>query len=495
MGNFFASNHNRKPVLPERVLPEHVLPELTGPYPSVIKTELVTEVNSDVTDEVKRLGDFVHLTSKAADVRNRYTPAKLSKHTSFIENNMQTLVGKVGEYDSMLSSKELLRRGSSYSGTKVMRPDEYDYMPILANFNTNTVEVEDVADTCYDWYRDKGYGYIKVKPGALSIRHNMKNTRYNRFKKYLCSVKLFSELRKLIIKSLQHMDTLTFIGVRDHENTNAQYKRGEISIHRGMHGTSFWLRVGGPLCTTDIDLCFSIEGNPTEQLGPCLMVNGETDKDKCECGYSYSQHWMKSVINPPVNTKYVLSESHMELFLTLKYITHLASEMSHETDPETLSSYTVKMVLLTHQQTCKAVNVGECFMDIVRRIRNDKDINNLHIYSPKYTHDVFFPERVLYLHKSHSRAAIAWFMFQVSHTEDDGWIHKLLRLTQEPHTPKWWDKQLSKNDRDSRQLRDLMKVIKTCDSWHYESSGYDQLRLEWYHRDGSVKASLTLEYK
>ncbi|CAH1780816.1 unnamed protein product [Owenia fusiformis] len=455
--------------------------------------------HSDVTAEIKRLGEFVHLTSKAADVRNRYTPAKLNEHTSFIEDNMQTLVGKVGEYDSMLSSKGLLRRGSSYSGTKILWPDEYDYMPILANFNTNTVDMEDVQSICSDFryrnLREEGFGYIKVKPGALSMHNMEKYTRNNEKGKYLCSEKLEDELRKLIIQSLQHMDTLTYIGELDHElNTDAQYERGEISIHERMHGPSFWLRVGGPLCTTDIDLCFSIEGNPTKQLGPCLMVNGNISERKCKCGYSNSQHWMKSVINPPVNTKYILSESHKELFLTLKYICHLVSEMSLWTHPDILSSYTVNMVLLTHQQTCKAVNVGECFEDIVRRILNktNNDIINLHIYnySPNYTYDVFFPKRMLAPHKHHSRAAIAWFMLQVIHTEDDEWIHKLLRLTKEPHTPEWWDTQLSKNDSDSRQLRDLMKVIKMCDSWKEDSP----FRLEWHRRDGSVKASLTIKY-
>ncbi|CAH1788510.1 unnamed protein product, partial [Owenia fusiformis] len=271
------------------------------------------------------------------------------------------------------------------------------------------------------------------------------------------------------------------------------------------HGPSFWLRVGGPLCTTDVDLCFSIEGPPHKQLGRCLMLDSRYVRDnKCRCGFNYSEHWKKSLINPPANTKYVLSESHHELFLTLKYISHLAAEISHQTypnSPDIFSSYDVNVLLLQHQQTCLAVNVGECFVDIVRIItEKPDDMNKLDItYSSAYSsincyNDVFFPKREEYARRYQSIAAIAWFMLQVSHSEDSTWIHKLLSLTKEAHSYTWWDTQFSKIDSDRRELRDLRKVIREVDRW-FDGSSWSRspLTMEWNHTDGRLKASLTMK--
>ncbi|CAH1783649.1 unnamed protein product [Owenia fusiformis] len=250
------------------------------------------------------------------------------------------------------------------------------------------------------------------------------------------------------------------------------------------------------------------------------MVDNVFFRNMCSCGYNFSEHWKKFLISPPVNTKYVLSESHREIFLSLKYISHLAAEMSGQTfpySPDILSSYDINMVLLQHQQTCLALNVGECFVDTVRRIvkpdqksdDNDDDMNHLEIsFNPSHyniqRHDAFFPKRHIHLKKLHSIVAIAWFTLEVRQTEDATWIHRLLSLTQEPHNHTWWDRKTQVNDTlvlrlltksDSGQLRGLLKAIRKVDSWFKKADGCrGPFTLKWHHKDDSTKASLTLKY-
>ncbi|CAH1797583.1 unnamed protein product [Owenia fusiformis] len=398
-----------------------VLPVFTGPYTSI-------------KPEIKRLRDFVKYTAKHSDVRNRYPPDKLQEHISYIEDKIQTICAKVGEYNSQLSSSKIVRQGSSYKGTKILKPDELDYMPILAMFNKETVVVEDVKENCYD--KDTGCVYIKVINAA--VRDNLgdfcKHTPSDSYLKGAYYIFL-TKLQEAVKWALCQINSLTSKDEHKHkdEDHSDPYPLGHISVCVLAHGPSITLKIGAPLCTAKVDLCFSIEGRVTN-LGQCVMVCGRFSDNSCNCGLPYSTHWKESPINPP--NKYELSESHRELFLTLKLINHILTNTCHHLGIDTAfaivhtsSSYHIQSLVWQHQQTCQATNVGECYRNIVQMLNPDQPDTPDELYvkvlsQQGHFQDMFFPKVVREIGPL-SLIGFIWFLHQVSHTKCTEWWETL----------------------------------------------------------------------
>ncbi|CAH1800261.1 unnamed protein product, partial [Owenia fusiformis] len=396
-----------------------IVPVFTGPFPAEIK------------EDIRRLKNFVNFIAFNADVKNRYSPQKLQEHISYIEAKVQTLCTKVGEYDSWMSTSKILRQGSSYKGTKILKPDELDYMPILAIFTRETVVVEDVKENCE--LKDKGCVYIKVNNST--IKDNLDELcHHTPSGSYLKGGTIYlAKLREAVKWALGEIDSLTYTGEHKHkdEDQDEPYPLGNISVCEKIHGPSITLKMGAPLCTAKVDLCFSIEGRDTN-LGQCAMVSANAFvESSCQCGLSSSRHWDESPINPP--NKYELSESHRELFLTFKLISHILNDTCQHLGIDTTfsvvhasSSYNIQSLVWQHQQTCQATNVGECYRNIVQMLncgeldKPDELYVKVHDSPQGYLEDMFFPE----VEREISPISIVgfmWFLQQVCHTESTEW--------------------------------------------------------------------------
>ncbi|CAH1803004.1 unnamed protein product, partial [Owenia fusiformis] len=204
---------------------------------------------------------------------------------------VQTICTKVGEYDSWMSTSKIVRQGSSYKGTKILKPDELDYMPILAMLNTENVVVEDVKENC----RLKDIGCVSIKVNNTALKDNLDdlcNHIHTPSVPYLKGGELFlSKLNEAVKRALIEIDSLTYIGEHDHydEDPSEPYPLGHISVCEVTHGPSIRLKIGTPLCTAKVDLCFSIESRDTN-LGQCAMVSIENDPISCKCGLPSHTH-------------------------------------------------------------------------------------------------------------------------------------------------------------------------------------------------------------
>ncbi|CAH1787786.1 unnamed protein product [Owenia fusiformis] len=451
--------------------------ELTGPFPRTKDYDTLKDykIPTSTTDGAERLTEFVKYIASKVNVKNRYTPEQLKEHTEYVEKFVKDFCIDFGnhtwgayEYFSnkgkpnpTLESNSIIRRGSSYEGTKILSPSEYDYIPIFAWSGDAAVNVEEVGKMCNK--AGQGYGFINIKHGDLhqllpsdilteeepgmsgSNRSSQISSPHGTIpQSQPGSSKLdtyFLIILHIAIESyLSHSDKYEFIGEKDHrEDPESPYPLGTISLHKYRHGTSVWLRIGGPICTTDIDLSFGVE-NMTDTQRRCVMVGGPPVS--CYTCNNIDTHWTESLIHAGLQddtNTHTLSTNHHYLFLTLKYIKHLIeTNLKIKTYS---SSYSYKMLLLQHQTGCQNENVGQCLEDIVNQFYTHEkqciDEIETNTYN-NYDHleevpDINYPKRMIELNIDDDEcAALLWIMQHVKHTTDTSWWDMLLQEDLKP---------------------------------------------------------------
>ncbi|CAH1787803.1 unnamed protein product, partial [Owenia fusiformis] len=492
--------------------------ELTGPFPKPKDYDTLKgyKIPTSTSDGAEHLTEFVKYIASKVNVKNRYTPEQLKEHTEYVERFVKEFCinfgrhipkcffKKKGKPNPVLESNNIIRRGSSYEGTKIISPSEYDFIPIFAWSGDAVVNVEEVGEMCD--VAGQGYGFINIQHGELhklfpqfvlvenqpgmsgSNRSSQKSSPHGTIpESQPGSSKLktvfLSTLHSAIESYLSDSDKYEYIGEKDHdEDPESPYPLGTISLHKCRHGTSVWLRIGAPICTTDIDLSFAVE-NMSDTQGRCVMV-GEwnVDCDKCN---KRDTHWTESLIHAGLQddtNTHTLSTNHHYLFLTLKYIKHLIeTNLKIKTYS---SSYSYKMLLHHHQRGCQNENVGQCFEDIVNQFFThkkqciDEIETNIYNYNDlNEVPDINYPKRMIQL-KIHSSecAVLLWIMQHVKHTTDTSWWDMLLQEDLKPDDIK-----------EDDMLYSLLDIVQQIDKFkrNKKLKKGSVLDLQWLHKDNT----------
>ncbi|CAH1793344.1 unnamed protein product, partial [Owenia fusiformis] len=248
------------------------------------------------------------------------------------------------------------------------------------------------------------------------------------------------------------------------------------------HGPSVWLRVGGPLGTTDIDLCFCVQGTQGSVLVPAYVG------DCKDCPYAI--HWTESIVQTPHpapdHQLHNPTGHHRQLFLVLKYISHLCNRIHwhiYNEHPKygLISSYSYKLLIMNHQKHCTGsdFNVGRCFEDVVEYIFNqfrgdddDSDQYRLkvdHIFLP----DTYYPDREVRvvdgIGNSLELTVLLWVLKHVKHSSGTLWWQKLLDDD--------FPNNVSSGDVLLQSLLDSVK--------HVRDAFPHGVNLDWQHEDGT----------
>ncbi|CAH1780907.1 unnamed protein product, partial [Owenia fusiformis] len=387
--------------------------EFTGPFP--------VRINSTNT----RLKDFVNFIAHKVNIRSIFTPDQLDRHTKYIEKKVNEICMNISKKRKEIKIKEIRRRGSYYDESKILFPDEYDFLPILTLTGCQMVEVESLSDD-QKICAKQGYRKIKVNEPDI-LRHSPGCIKEIGIGKARLTSKFIQELKTSVRDALDEIEDVKFIGEKDHEkNSNSSDPLNTVSIHRNLHGPSIWIRIGGPLCMTDIDLCFCIEGQESN-LGPCVLVKSKLDH--CPYCKSENDHWIETPINPP--EQYMLTPDHQKLLLTLKYISHFEKKMFKRELLSTSSSYYLKALLVDHQKNCQSENVGECFDAVTKytfRLDNDTSdslSNDIHVRcESRFVPDIFHQKEVK-CGTSYFHIVLLWFLRRIKEYDDTTWWPQL----------------------------------------------------------------------
>ncbi|CAH1788227.1 unnamed protein product [Owenia fusiformis] len=388
-----------------------------------------------------RIGDnleeFVEFISVKTEVHSsgKYTQEQLEEHTDYVERFVQDLCADVGAKEPAFKSKELVGRGSHYEKTKVVSVDECDFLIPLALSDDENVQVENLGEDCFRYGGgDIGYGVVTVR--LASLKQGFADDMVKKYTKgrHILSCKLVKKIQHAIKHSLESRLGSKFKGYADLQyGPKDTYPVGVCSMNEYCHGPSIWLRLGTPLTTTDIDLCFCIERFGRSPRTVMVPLGGEVEKKfylkLCKC-FVEDCHWMESIVDPPNDNKHVLTRWHKQVFICMKFISHILCTVGGKT-----SSFTLKTLVLKHQVRCKSNNVGECFEAVVRDMCGRKDnqsgcepdtfditLQNDVVY------DVDYPGREIYhpIKKSNIIPAFIWFLQHVKYTKDtDWWCHLL----------------------------------------------------------------------
>ncbi|CAH1777711.1 unnamed protein product [Owenia fusiformis] len=508
----------------------------TGPFPRPAINESKRRGHKEcrLNEKDQRVADFVRFISEKVDIRRKYIHNELVKHTDYIENLVQSICGKVCEFNRAFRIKEIVRRGSFYDRTKIVEPNEYDLMAILLISDSSAIDVF-LNENCH--YKDEGWGYglIKLVKSDLTLpipKDCMIKTSHAVHaagESWQLSYVIMYKLREAVewaLKEMKDVKLLTGNEFTFHkDDPKNPYQLGDVSLHWDLHGPSVWLRVGAPLCTTDIDLCFCIERkNPVKitrniqnyedntkrpqmdtqistvthtKLGRCAMIRGDTYQcDKC-----IEDHWVESVIDPLKN-KCAWTDSHRSLLLTFKMISEFMRKRYKYVD--FFPSYYLKVLLVEHENKCNdETNVGKCFYDIVNRFKandlgledletidevfeNEDDANTdeftIQLETGKFPRvkpipDMHYPKRKIF-GKLHGAIALIWFLQYVKHT---------------PNT-EWWAKLTGSEFgvQENEPFKSLTETFERVNTWTtsfrtgdlYLHNG-SRLELKWQHDDGT----------
>ncbi|CAH1776190.1 unnamed protein product [Owenia fusiformis] len=398
-----------------------------------------------------RLTEFV--TAAKADILNKYTEAQLEHHTEYIRNFVRTICLGFGEYNKLFKTKDPIPRGSYFEKTKIISPTEYDFLNILSQSDDASVQVCDVRDGCL---MTGGYGVVNIHPGQVQqqfleipvtkhvenvIPHSSHDP-HSSGDVYWLTTNIRYSLRDAIHTYLEDIHGSHYIGKRDHkEEQHPSYTLGKFSMHVGLHGPSVWLRVGGPLGTTDIDLCFC-----AQKTQGSILVPAYVDPDDCdECPEHI--HWTESIVQPPYpapdHLLHIPTGHHKQLFLLLKYVSHLYNTIYwhiYHKCPEygLISSYSYKLLIMQHRKCCTGSDfyVGRCFEDVVEYIfnqyRRDNDVSDQYrLYrKPVFLPDTYYPARKVHVLNSYRNCEelteLLWMLKHVKHSSDTQWWQKLL---------------------------------------------------------------------
>ncbi|CAH1782224.1 unnamed protein product [Owenia fusiformis] len=467
-----------------------------------------SEKYQDTHPGYARLTEFVNITSSKVDIFNRYKHEELENHTRYITDFAESICTGFGEYNEQFKTKGLIPRGSYFEKTKIVSPKEYDFLPVLALSDDASVEVCDVPED--NALAGKGYGMVKIHPGSLQNRLYSDSIKY-------CSSVPDSSLFMFVIDHLPHPEHSTngslgkvcclstcianhlhddinsylkttygsmYLGKKNHkEEKNPCYTLGSFSLHVDLHGPSVWLQLGGPLGTTDIDLCFCIANEPG-----CVMVPTFLQDD---------MYWAKSIVQtqyPATNHNlytYVPTENHRQLFLLMKYISHMCDKIQwhlYHKHPHLISSYSYKLMVMKHQQSCTGSdsNVGKCFEDVVEYIfnqfRQEGNASNQYML-PIWNKtiklpDTYYPNREVSIASSGYNKGELLILL---------WVLKYVKHTRDTH---WWDQLMDDDFPNNVKPGDVSNsLLDTFKRMHYtglllELTGEPNNQINWQHEDG-----------
>ncbi|CAH1793995.1 unnamed protein product [Owenia fusiformis] len=462
-----------------------------------------------------RLTEFVNVTAAKVDIFSKYTDVELEHHTKYIMDFVRLICSGFGEYNKLFKTKEPIPRGSYFDKTKIISPTEYDFLNPLSLSDDASVQVCDVSDDC--GLAGHGYGVVNIHPGQLQqqlldlystedydeydcdsdddyvlikhppyevILHSSHDSLGAPGDVYWLTTNISESLHTEMHTYLENTHGSHYIGERYHKyEQHPSYTLGEFSMHEDLHGPSVWLRVGGPLGTTDIDLCFCIRGTQGSVLVPIDLYC-----DKCP---SYI-HWTESIVEPqhpgaPDHQLHNPTGHHKQLFLVLKYISHLYSKIYwhiYNARSHLISSYSYKLLIMHHQKHCTGSDfyIGRCFEDVVEYIfnqfRGDDDDSDLYrLYREDiYLPDTYYPDREVRVVNGYSNrmelTVLLFMLKHVKHSNDTQWWQKLL----DDEFPN----NVSSGDVLFQSLLDLVKHV-----WDALLQGELTEHIDWQHEDGT----------
>ncbi|CAH1799901.1 unnamed protein product [Owenia fusiformis] len=362
----------------------------TEPRPSRIRSRrvsylgLLEEVTRNTVklsqEQKQRLDAYVAAGYDVAKLQ--FSDADVKNQKDHVEHIVKTLVHELGEHFPALKVRKQLGTGSFYNNTRILSPDEFDYLLILCL--TSQVEKEET-----------GNDSVKIKVIDESLRKYMKkylSTYSDNLSGPLLTDDNFLQSEQFVgvlintihecLEQLQKKGVISYKGkhVFEHsidtlkaQDTMLEYNMlkyakpeyqpddesyiPELSLHDVIldelpHGAAVRLRVQGPLGPADIDLGFCIESSTTG-AGRYISI-------PLGMGNEWVPSFYQNLSHPKLN------EHHGKILTFLKYLLRECKLVSNYT----FNSHNLKTCVVIHQKVCeqkqydKDRSLGGCLIDI-----------------------------------------------------------------------------------------------------------------------------------
>ncbi|CAH1799251.1 unnamed protein product, partial [Owenia fusiformis] len=302
-----------------------------------------------------------------------YGSKDIQDHKAVVVDLVEKISKKLGEICDIFVVDRKVDTGSFEKRTKVLQPDEFDYLFLLLiaydktklkcvddtlnyDINIGTIKIEDphleqqIKELWDDCAQEDPSVVLRRK---LGIVHNSMIT--NQISK-LFWYKVHQALDLLSREGTLKMEYLGKVHV--HPGT-PELKPGQIRVAVELGRPCVKLQVGAPMCITDVDLNFGLEVCTKPKVGRYVLLPfiKQWDPDQWwnhNCNYGTEcAHWTVSIYDIPADSPRVkLDQRHQKLVVFLKYI--------REVYEIGVSSHALTIIVEQHQMKCKNKHLDEC---------------------------------------------------------------------------------------------------------------------------------------
>ncbi|CAH1801836.1 unnamed protein product [Owenia fusiformis] len=329
--------------------------------------------------------DFIeHIFNKYAKIQ--CNEIDIQNQKDFVINIIHNIANEIKSIDQNFTVDRVTGTGSYFSGTKVIAPDEFDFLTII---RTKYLALEKGCKN--------GFSHVKVISDAFK-RHLLSDTVRGKIKER--SVKHFPHevleddyLSPCIIQYFYHLVDQALVKLNERNlvkyNKDAKRVKSEKEIEGELLATQMcswtWpygpyikLLIPGPVCIASVDFTFAFEiWNPDSgNYHPVLLIPKApadlckyfTDKIDDRSIYDNSICWTQTLSHTETKIIKNFKPEHKKIQMVLKLLNeteYLGQKYS------AFDSYAIKTLVYHHDQKCtNVVKLSDCFREIVNQIKD-----------------------------------------------------------------------------------------------------------------------------
>ncbi|XP_045216164.2 cyclic GMP-AMP synthase-like [Mercenaria mercenaria] len=326
-----------------------------------------------VIEQNEQLKDF--LNNLFADIKLKIQEEELNDITLSVEKTVLHLLEKLKRVQPVLKSSEIVRTGSCYDGTKILKPDEFDFLAVIDCFSiadavtTEKCATEGFAHARCIEKRASWSPFIEQGSDFSVVACRKSKSLREIFREHFHSV-ILAEISKTFTLTM-HTGSLILRGY------SVPINGPQCSIQVLWQSNS---RSSEPL-EIDVDLSPAIKCSCiTAILNSSDVINEEVFNDIVQLNQFF---YLIPRPHPVCNTclKMVfpqsdqhlvksLNASHKKAFMILKYLSREMLKHNFRLK-KIFNSFALKMAIFHHSFNCNEIydSVGECLLSIASYVQ------------------------------------------------------------------------------------------------------------------------------
>lgn len=280
-----------------------------------------------------------------------------------VKKMINQLIDLVVRKDTRFEVSEIIETGSSYDGTKINAPDEFDYLVVIKKFSSDNCEY--VLRKCQD---NRGFAHVYLKDSPrkswddlLSPAGQLECISFRNQFRYICHEIIYEDMPGCTISTSEGI-----LALKDYA----------VSVSGPQCNVRFvWSNTGGSSVNISVDICPTIKFDSVSRiLGVDDAANARVYDAMKDSGHvlliprpQASCNYCLKLVFAEADRKIVKSmdECHKQCLLIMKYI-GLQVTTGDSRLKKVFNPFALKMAVLHHMFQCRRQGACEkCILEIL----------------------------------------------------------------------------------------------------------------------------------